>query len=69
MLEWIILAQDTKKRRALVNSGMKLRVPYNGWNFLNSLETVSISGVTLLRWLVIQKLFYGGSISGAERKR
>ena len=35
-MDWIYLAQDRNRWRALVNVGMNLRVPYNARNFLTS---------------------------------
>jgi hypothetical protein len=35
-MDWIGLAQDTDKWRALVNTVMNLRVPQNVWKFLSS---------------------------------
>jgi hypothetical protein len=35
-MEWIDLAQDRDRWRALVNTVMKLRVPKNAGNFLSS---------------------------------
>jgi hypothetical protein len=32
--DWMHLAEDTDQRRALVNSVMKLRLPYNAGNCL-----------------------------------
>jgi len=35
-MDWIKLALDRDRRRALVNAVMNLRVPYNAGNFLTS---------------------------------
>jgi hypothetical protein len=32
-MNWIVLAQDTERLRAVVNAIMNLRVPYNAGNF------------------------------------
>ena len=47
-IDWIDLAQDRDRCRALVNTVMNLRFPYNAGNFLSSLEHFSFSGRTLL---------------------
>ena len=47
-MDWIDLASDWDKWRALVNAVMNLTIPLNAGNFLTSLGPVSFSGRTLL---------------------
>jgi hypothetical protein len=46
-IDWIDLAQDWDRWRAIVNTMMNLQVPYNAGNFLNNLGCFSFSGKTL----------------------
>jgi hypothetical protein len=47
-VDWIYVAQNRDKRRALVNTVMNLGVSYNVVNFSKRRDNVGVSGRTLL---------------------
>ena len=55
-MDWIDLAQDSDRWRALVSAVMKLRVPQNGGNFLTRWEPVSFKRRTLLLGIITDQI-------------
>ena len=51
-MDWIELAQDGGRWRAVINQVMKLRAVYNAGNFLVGWEPVSLSRRTLLHGVI-----------------
>jgi hypothetical protein len=49
VMDWIGLAQDRYRWRALVNSVMNLRVPYNGGKLPSGCKTCDLSSGTQLK--------------------
>jgi hypothetical protein len=57
-MNWIDLAEDRNRWRALVNAAMNLRVPENAKNFLTSSVPVRFSRRSLIHGVKIKNYFH-----------